>query len=88
MRNELQFFATLPPSIIYLHVKVWQLGQKYRGMSGLLGKKLADQALLAAGNADMDDGAEEAVAERQYHSIISCFWISTRALLMYRRLFR
>lgn len=63
LRNELQFFATLPPTVIYLHVRMWRMVQKNRqSRSGLTMKQIVEQTMSGE-----EIGAETAVANLVPH---------------------
>ncbi|KAF8461610.1 hypothetical protein BDZ91DRAFT_683893 [Kalaharituber pfeilii] len=69
MRNEYAFFSTLPSTVIYLHVKLWRVGQAAR--LGAPGVGMDD---LFNSTMEQELGAEDAVANlankipKEHHS--------------------
>ena len=62
LRNELEFYATLPPTVIYLHVRTWRMVQmKRQSRPGITARQVMNQVM---GGGDI--GAENAVANCQY----------------------
>ncbi|KAF8420251.1 hypothetical protein EV426DRAFT_251183 [Tirmania nivea] len=63
LRNELEFFATLPPIVIYLHVGMWRMVQKKRqSRPGVTAEQIFKQVM-----SEEEDGAENAVANLVPH---------------------